>query len=204
MLDTCDEYLLQWSRYHDFIDGEFFSDIDYKNVLEIGSFTGAQTQVLAKHNLTSLTLVEPNSMASKELEEKYPAAHVITNDIFDLYSKEPLQCDVVVCLGLLYHLHSPLYLLELIANQSSPDTIILDNVHCEYLGQGGLLPEPTNVPGNMFSNRKVIPRAVVYSFNDINSAMEDLGYSKIHYCDLFEFTEIDQKSHCWMAKWQKM
>jgi hypothetical protein len=37
--------------------------------------------------------------------------------------------DVVVCFGVLYHLHSPLHLLELIVNKSKPTTVMLEPMH---------------------------------------------------------------------------
>ena len=204
MTDTCDEYLLDWSRYHDVINNEFMWDFDHKSIVEIGAFTGAQTQIINRHVVKSLTLIEPNALASQELAQKYPQARVITEDIFEVYRVEDLSCDIVVCLGLLYHLHSPLYLLETIVNFSNPEIIVLDSVHCEFLGQSGLMHEPINIPGNMFGKRKIIPRAVAYPFNAVSQGMQDLGYRMTKYRDLSDFVEISQKSNCWTARWEKV
>jgi hypothetical protein len=203
MIDTCDEYLLEWSRYHDFINAEFFWDLDHKHVLEIGAFTGAQTQIIVRHRINSLTLVEPNLKAVHALKLKYPLATIIQDDIFDVYATD-LACDVVICLGVLYHLHSPFYLLECMVNKSRPDVIILDNQHCDFLGQQGLLPETTNIPGNMHASRHLVPYAVAYSFPDISRAMTALGYQMTKYHDLGQFPEITQKSSSWMARWEKI
>lgn len=203
MIDTCDEYLLNWSRYHDFVDQEFMWDLDHKSVIEIGPFTGAQTQIINCHQIKSLTLIEPNSAAAAELVKKYPHARVISDDVFEVYRREDLKCDVIVCLGLLYHLHSPLYLLENISNLSNPDVVILDNLHCGFLGQGGLVHDPTNVPGYMCGVRKIIPYAVAYPFPEINIAMQKIGYRLTIYHELDQFKEIYQKSGCWMARWEK-
>lgn len=202
MIDTCDEYLLQWSRYHDFINTEFFWDLDHKHVLEIGAFTGAQTQVIMRHLVSSLTLVEPNPTAVHALKLKYPLAKIIQDDIFNVYAAD-LECDVIVCLGLLYHLHSPFYLLECMVNKSRPEVIIMDNQHCDFLGQQGLLAETTNIPGNMYTSRRAAPYAVAYSFPDIKRAMTALGYEMTQYHDLDQFLEITQKSFSWMARWEK-
>jgi len=203
MIDTCDEYLLNWSRYHDFLDQEFMWDLDQKSVVEIGAFTGAQTQIINQHQISKLTLVEPNTQAAQELKKKYSQAKVIASDVFEVYRQENLDCDVVVCLGLLYHLHSPFYLLENIVNLSNPNVVILDSVQCQFLGQGGLMPDPTNVPGNMFGNRKIVPYSVSYPFPTIDQAMHSLGYKLIKYHDLSQFKEIVQKSSCWMARWEQ-
>lgn len=201
MIDTCDEFLLKWSRYHDFIDQEFFYDMDNKSILEIGAFTGAQTQVLYQHNFVNLTIIEPYT--NNNLKQKYPKATVITDDIFKVYCK-PLPADVVVCLGLLYHLHSPFYLLELIANQSDPQIIILDSVHANCVGQGGLLEEISNVPGNRQSDTKTVSYSIAYTYPDIARGMESLGYKSIRYTELECFPEILQKKSSWMARWEKI
>lgn len=203
MIDTCDEYLLEWSRYHDFINAEFFWDLGNKHVLEIGAFSGAQTQAILRNNVGKLTVVEPNSKGAHMLGLKYPGIKIIEADIFDVYNSE-LPCDVVVCLGLLYHLHSPLYLLECIANKSNPKVIIMDNQHCDFLGQQGMLPETSNIPGNMHAQRTVVPFAVAYPFPDIRRAMTALGYEMTKYHELGQFPEIKQKSSSWMARWEKL
>jgi SAM-dependent methyltransferase len=203
MIDTCDEHLLEWSRYHDFINAEFFYDLDNKHVLEIGAFSGAQTQAILRHDVGSLTVVEPNYKAVSLLSQKYPTIKIIEADIFDVYNSD-LSCDVIVCLGLLYHLHSPLYLLECMVNKSQPKIIILDNQHCDFLGQQGLLPETSNIPGNMHAKRSLIPFAVAYSFPNISQAMTALGYQMTKYQDLVQFPEIKQKSSSWMARWEKL
>lgn len=177
-------------------------DLDGKNVLEIGAFTGAQTQIIVKHKINSLTVVEPNPLAIQDLKIKYPNCRLIDDDIFDVYKKEDLTADTVICLGLLYHLHSPFYLLECIANQSKPSTIILDSLHCKIVGHGGLIDEKSNVPGNMYSKRKLVPYAIAFPFVAIDKALSELGYQMFKCSNLSEFKEINQKSSGWIARWQ--
>jgi SAM-dependent methyltransferase len=203
MTPTCDEYLLDWSDYHDFLHTEFLDDLDNKHIVEIAPFTGAQTQIIYRSDFLSLTLIETNPDAVQHLVQTYPRARVIHEDIFEAYEKIDLTCDVVICLGLLYHLHSPLYLLENIVNRSQPRSIILDSVHCGFLGQGGLMAENINVPGNMYTKRKAVPRSVAFSYPDINTALTDLGYLQSKYHDLDQFDDVYQKKVSWMARWER-
>ena len=202
MLDTCDRYLLEWSRYHDFIDQQFMWDLDQKHVLEIGPFTGAQTQVIAKHDVKSLILVEPNPLVQQDLATQYPLAQIINDDIFSVY-QSPMPVDVVVCLGVLYHLHSPLYLLELMVQQSDPKTIILDNFAVPGIGHGGMIPEPTNSPGNRYSQHPTLSFSIAFPFEVFEQALLDLGYKLQVRHDLDMFEEILQKRSCWMGRWDK-
>ena len=203
MISVTNELLVTWSDYHDFVRKEFMWDFDNKDILEIGSFTGHQTQIIDRYNFKSLTLVEPNADAVQELSEKYPRAKIIQGDIFEIYADYELRCDTVVCLGLLYHLHSPLYLLETIVNRSNPKTIILDSIHCKLIGQSGLVPEPINIPGNMHTNRKAVSRSVSFPFPDIDIALNELGYRQHRYQDLDKFN-ISAKQYSWMARWEAM
>ena len=195
-------FLTNWSRYHDFLHQQVFFDLADKHVLEIAPHIGEQTQVIMRYDTQSLTLVEPDAESVRQLQQKYPRANIICQDIFETYQSS-LPCDVVVCCGLLYHLHSPLYLLECIVNQSRPQSIILDNLHCDSIGQGGPIYESINLNGNMFASRKVIPYVITFPFVTIQTAMMSLGYTKIFYANLNEFQEIPQKKDSWVARWEK-
>jgi len=197
-----DKDLIEWSNYHSFIDEKFMFDLDDHSVLEIGPFIGFQTQVIAKYKVKSLTLVEPCQDSVVELRRKFPDAHVICNDIFDVL-RDPLPCTVVVCLGLLYHLHSPLYLLELVVNRCDPEIIILDNINSERIGQGGFTYEINNIPGNRYNTHKSIPYSINIPFSDIDLALQSVGYQLTQHQQLSMFSNIDRKKNCWMGRWEK-
>lgn len=196
-----DELEKEYDRYLKFVDDEFFYDIDNKSVTEIAPFTGHQTVIIYKHKLTSLTLIEPCILSCDRLKSRFQSARIINEDIFTAYKTENLSSDVVICFGLLYHLHSPLFLLECIVNQSNPDTIILDSINTDKCM---ILPENINNPGMMRSNRKIIPYNLSLSFDIINQALESMGY----YCEkqenLNQFSKIPQKKFCWIARWKKL
>lgn len=114
-----DEYLSNCSPYFDCCQGS--------KVLEIGPFNGTHTDLILSKNSTSLTLVEPNEDAYKTLLIKYSnTCEIIKDDIF-FYLDQKRDFDVVVCCGVMYHLHSPFWLLELIANRINPKTFILES-----------------------------------------------------------------------------
>jgi hypothetical protein len=190
-----------WNEYHETIAKEFFNVCSNKTVLEIAPFKGHQTQAIIKHPIKSLLLVEPNKEANKRLIELFPSATIINDDIFNVYHNKFLV-DVVVACGLLYHLHSPFYLLELIANQSSPEYIILDSVHQEAIRIDNELP---NIAGNRFTTSrtwKSINYHIDIPFEYIDQALTHLGYKRVSKIDLADLNVLT-KENSWMAIWQK-
>jgi SAM-dependent methyltransferase len=124
-----------------------------KTVIEIGSNIGEITQPIAAAKPAYLTCVEPNKKMMGYLQStqgmfNYLLTHpeeddplqieqntvaikidkIVNSTANDFYADEQLA-DVVVCFGVLYHLHSPLHLLELIVNKSKPTTVILEPMH---------------------------------------------------------------------------
>ena len=111
--------------------------------------------------------------------------------------------DVVVSCGFLYHLHSPLYFLELIANQSAPEYIILDNIHQTKIG---IMNEVPNTPGNRYTTTptwKAVNYSICLEFDYIEQALTHLGYRCINKIELAKFN-IHSKERSWMASWQKI
>jgi len=127
------------------------------NVLEIGPFNGFHTEIIDFYEPNLLTLIEPNDEAASELQERFPNYKIIVEDIFvylcdKIYEKK--KFDVVICCGLLYHLHSPVFLLELIANQCDPEYVILESM--DEKTDETIIPfyfadEEINKPGNFFT-----------------------------------------------------
>ena len=152
--------------------------------------------------LQRAVFVEPNPLVQQDLAAQYPLAQIINDDIFSVY-QNPMPVDVVVCLGVLYHLHSPLYLLELMVRQSDPKTIILDNFAVPGIGHGGMIPEPTNSPGNRYSQHPMLSFSIAFPLEVFEQALLDLGYKLQVRHDLDMFEEILQKRSCWMGRWDK-
>lgn len=147
-----------------------------KTVIEIGPGTGEITQSIAAAKPAHLTCVEPNKVmighvrrqqgmfnyllthpeedGQIQIEQNTVATKVdkiVNSTANDFYVNEQLA-DVVVCFGVLYHLHSPLHLLELIVNKSKPSTVIL---------------EPMNHWESSVSNSQVAPHGSVLAANTI-------------------------------------
>ena len=164
--------------------------------------SGHQTQAIVKYPIKSLLLVEPNPMGNTNLIKLYPTATIINDDIFNVYHNKFLV-DVVVSCGLLYHLHSPLYLLELIANQSDPEYIILDSIHQTEIR---IVDEVPNTPGSRYTTTptwKSINYSMCIDFVYFDQALTHLGYKCINKIELAKFN-IHSKERSWMASWQKI
>jgi SAM-dependent methyltransferase len=137
--------------------GPYFQVCADKSVLEIGPFTGQITEMYVDL-AQEIELVEPNSDALGHLQQCYPMANIVWDDIF-AYLKTPRKFDVVVCMGVLYHLHSPVQLLEQLVNEVKPQYIMLDvpkDNHVDDFGSEchfdlGIYSEPANTPGYYYT-----------------------------------------------------
>ena len=114
----------EWIQYNEEIH-PYFDLCANKTVLEIAPFTGTHTQIIESHGAKNITLVEFNDYAISVLNRTQNKHTIINDDIFN-YLQTKREFDVVVCCGLLYHLHSPLYLLELIANMVDPEYLYIE------------------------------------------------------------------------------
>lgn len=91
---------------------QYFSICKNKTVLEIGPNDGHHTKLISKQTPKYLELIEPAAVDGLKFINGIDK--ILVNDVFFILSeKHPVE--VVVCCGVLYHLHCPLYLLELIA-----------------------------------------------------------------------------------------
>ena len=115
----------EWNLYLNSIE-KYFNVCKDNTVLEIAPLFGTHTNLIKHHGAKQITFVEINDNAvNAALPNTHPDCELIIGDIFS-YLSTPKKFDVVVCCGLLYHLHSPLYLLELIANNIAPKFIMLE------------------------------------------------------------------------------
>jgi SAM-dependent methyltransferase len=116
--------------YSDFIKEHVFNEsIAGKSVLEFGSFGGHITHIIKQAGPSSIYTVDPAPHVGGVDHDFKGTA----NDFFKMGSN-PLnrqgasfqRFDVVVCMGVLYHLHSPYHLLEQIINRIKPEKLIVE------------------------------------------------------------------------------
>ena len=107
--------------YSKFIREHIFNeDLKDKSVLEFGPFQGYITNIIKDCSPSKVFTVEPKMHVAGPPHDYKGTA----NDFFK--DTLPLEYDVVVCMGLLYHLHSPYHLLEQIINLCNPEKLIIE------------------------------------------------------------------------------
>lgn len=193
---TLDEYLILMSD-------EYFSICQNKSVIEIGPSDGIHTKLIAKHSPQYLELIEPDTKNSEKLTSITGVDSLIVDDAFFVL-KDKHPADIVVCCGVLYHLHSPLYLLELITNHCNPEYIILD---CAMDRKNiSFLHEEDNISGNrqLISNWRSAGYNLVAPFNIINQAMTNMGYTLIKKHELGADIEWKSKVNFWVGLWKRV
>jgi 2-polyprenyl-3-methyl-5-hydroxy-6-metoxy-1,4-benzoquinol methylase len=148
-----------------------------KSVLEIGPYLGSHTQLITQHEPKSLTLVEASTTATIHLIKEYPQYVVVNNDIFNFLQNKN-HFEIVVCAGVLYHFHSPLYLLEMIANNCDPDYVIIESVMGSRLT---INEEKDNTDGQRYTlgGWKSAKISIRFYPEIIKQAMNNLGYRLI-------------------------
>ena len=188
-------------EYLDFVQKEYFAECKDQQVLEIGPNGAFHTRLIVAESPTNLTIIEPNVSCNDNLKECN--VDQIINDDANLYlTKNKKEYDVVVCCGVLYHLHSPLYLLELIVNQCNPKKIILD---CTIDQKNiSFLVEEDNLSGNRFTVNqwKSARFNLVAPLDIITKSMYNMGYKLIKK-DITENTEWKSKDNVWIALWER-
>ena len=192
---TLDEYLILMSD-------EYFSICQSKSVIEIGPFNGIHTKLITKHDPQYLELIEPDTKKLEELKLISGVDNLIVDDAFFVL-KDKHPADVVVCCGVLYHLHSPLYLLELITNHCNPEYIILD---CATDQKSiSFLREADNIPGNrqLMSTWRSAGYNLVAPFNIVNQSMNNMGYTFIKKHEFGEDIEWKPKENFWVGLWKR-
>ena len=183
------------TNYLAYISKTLSNYVSGRSVLEIAPNAGRHTAVLTKCNPAHYTVVESDPTCIPQLQ-LFDAVNVVHDDVYKFYNTA-YPADVVVCLGLLYHLHSPIYLLELIVNQSNPAYIIIDNLtatETTMTAEYGF--EFPNLPGNRYGGeitKKVAGINCALPLHVMTLAMRDLGYME-------EFVDTDIKRFNAMSK----
>ena len=187
-----------WDDWSNSINQNYLAVCENKTVLEIACWNGDISRRIVEHNPKFLTLLDPGIDKSPLMESA--SIKFVKDDVHHwLPTASPVQ--VVICFGLLYHLHSPLYFLELLVNYSDPETIILDNVVAPHPLAFNI--ETNNMPGQRQVRKdwKYCPFNMPTPFFIINQRLDHMGYQldKSHHLKCEPFP----KSNSWVASWTK-
>jgi 2-polyprenyl-3-methyl-5-hydroxy-6-metoxy-1,4-benzoquinol methylase len=180
-----------------------------RRVLEIGPFHGNHTRIISHYKPTHITVVEPMVYAHQFLYQ-WPIDNleVQTCDIFS-YLEKIHNFDVVVCCGVLYHLHSPLWLLELIANKINPTYVVLETFLRFMKNENAHINEEVmGEPGSRVSieNWKPIKLRTALSYEVFVTSMEQLGYQLVNVQDFLpeDFDLKFHKTNTTFTVWKKI
>jgi hypothetical protein len=191
-----------WDEYLKFVADTYFPVCQGKRVLEIGPLGGDHSKLIVKHAPSYFEVVEGWKGAIKQLLNIPGINQVTHNDIMHELSDHPKQFDVCVCLGVMYHLHSPLYLLELMVNKCQPTCIILDSTHLNTK-LTTYADEDDNQPGNRQTTKrwKSCKLNICVPFHLFNQSLHRMGY-QLELVDLIAVGPGQTKQDSWMAMWK--
>jgi hypothetical protein len=159
-----------------YIDDNFLHVCRDKSVVEIGPFDGWISERIMNHQPRQLILIEARKQSVDQLRSnpKLKSCKVLLGDMhYDL--NQVGQVDVAIVMGVIYHSHAPLLMLEELVNQCNPQSILLDN-------PGQILnwhKESVNDPGmrHTVSDRKTCGIVITINEDIIVTAMKNLGYA---------------------------
>jgi len=181
-----------------------------KDILEIACFSGEMFHPIQKNKPRSHTAIEPYRRGfdkAVETAEEFGYDIDIHNIAYEDMSWDK-TFDVVLCTGLLYHLHSPLHLIETLGNLNS-EYIILEATgalgvdicsNSQYPGgQTGPTEiyvskiefgrETNNIPGNRQSVGKYVNCVARINKTVIVKAFDQLGYRLESVNDIYSSTQ---------------
>ena len=191
---------IKYNNYQNLMN-QYFSICENKNVLEIGPFDGHHSKMILGQHPNKLTVVEPNIAANYKLNKL--KVNIINDDIFHYLQTKNLY-DVVICCGVLYHLHNPMHLLELIANMAVPEYLILESICVDNFY---LTSEIDNIPGNrqIDKNWKSCKLNLLIPDNYYETIAINLGYELIQK-DSINFPDLlsNSKHNSWISLWRKV
>jgi hypothetical protein len=177
----------------------YFHICKNKTVLEIGPLNGYHTKKIIKNTPAYVEVIEGFEPVITELKNIPGIDKVVFGDALDVLTSVK-NFDVVVCMGVLYHLHSPLHLIELIVNNCTPEYLILDCVSEQQ--HISVLPESLNIPGSCQTkkNWKSSGVNIVLPFLVYKECLENMGYELIRTHRL-QISNVS-KNNSWLATWK--
>ena len=158
-----------------YIDDHFLHLCANKSVVEIGPFNGWLSERIIQHRPINLTLIEANNNAVDYLKSQpnLKSSKILLGDMhYDLDQVGPV--DMVVMLGVIYHSHAPLLLLEELVNHCDPQTILIDTPAMKLDWH----KEKVNMPGmrHVVSHKKTCGIVLEIHEELLIAAMTNLGY----------------------------
>ena len=160
-----------WNRYATFLEQEkVFAACANASTLEIGPLEGKISKLIQKHSPKEHITVEP--------DRRFKATH---HRIYEKYLHiEQRSFDVVVCMGVLYHLHSPFDMIEKIIEINKPKTFIVETIDV------GLVPriekEDINTIGNAWDT--IIPYNINIPIKYYQEVICAQGYRQTKHYDM--------------------
>jgi SAM-dependent methyltransferase len=144
-----------------------------RRVLEVGCFGGLISAEIMKHNPCELIMMEAAETAAAAAQQRIPEARVIVGDMHEDLNQVGLV-DVVLLLGVIYHSHAPLHVLEHMVKHNDPSIVIIDNPGNKF----EVRDETPNSPGMRYVTDKRRTCQLVMNISDeiLILAMKNLGY----------------------------
>jgi hypothetical protein len=187
--------------YFDFINNNYFNILKQRKVLEIGPCYGQHSKLIVDHGPSYFEIIEGDKTACRKVKKIQGISNIIHDDVMqNLISPRPF--DVVICFGVLYHLHSPLHLLELIVNYCDPEYILLDS--CMEPEELAFKYEMPDIAGNaqIRDGWKSCSKNLVLPFLIYLDVMENLGYT-LDLVHRLRIKNYPAKADSWVARWKK-
>jgi len=186
--------------YLAYINNRYFSICQNQRVLEIGPFSGDHSKLIINNAPSYFETIEGDAKSARKLSNITGIDNVIHNDVIIELQENSKQFDVCVCLGVLYHLHSPLNLIELIINKCQPKYLLLDCVTAPH--PLVFLDEVPNKPGNCQTVKewKSCKLNFVIPFFIYNQSLHNMGY-KLELVNK-QAVSYFSKSNGWTALWK--
>jgi SAM-dependent methyltransferase len=186
--------------YFAFINNKYFSICQNQRVLEIGPFGGKHSKLIINNAPSYFETIEGDAENARKLSNIIGIDNIIHNDVIVELQENSKQFDVCVCFGVLYHLHSPLHLIELIINKCQPRYLLLDCVMAPH--PLVFLDESINTPGNCQTVKewKSCKLNLVIPFFIYNQSLYNMGYK----LELVNQQTVSwrPKSNGWTAMWK--
>ena len=149
-----------------------------KTVLEIGCFDGYISTTIAEHDPKFLILLEGHKFSLQQASLRLgKTSHKAIHGDMHLDLDQVEKIDVALLLGIIYHSHAPLHILEQLIHHCDPDQIFIDNPG----NSPGCIDENANTPGNRMTigNYKSCGITCRIDDNTLVNAMNNLGYNLI-------------------------
>jgi hypothetical protein len=161
-----------FEKYLAFLEQEdIFSPCANASTLEIGPLTGKISKLIQKKRPSKHVTVEPDPAFRKNLQS-FTTNHSCTYQRYiNAYQNE---FDVVVCMGVLYHMHSPWDMIEKIITINKPKTFILETID---VGDAPRIhPEEINTTGMAWDT--IVPYIVNMPIKYYREFLEGQGYEQ--------------------------